>query len=277
MFEAGLGGRYDATNVIPSKVQVLTSVGLEHTRWLGPTVADIAGEKLAVVQKGAVLVLGSGMHSDAARVARAVAEEQGARLRWAPADPRAQVGAPGAFQRRNFALASAAAEAYLGALDPSAVAEAAAVVRIPGRLQVIGEEPLTLLDGAHNPEGVAALAEALPEVIGERRPVIAVLSILDDKDAAGMLAALLPSCDALVLTSSQNPRALPPPTIQSLARQLGGPPAEVVRDPRAALARARELAGRSRIDLGGAVLATGSIYLIADLLRPASAGRASML
>lgn len=277
VIEAGLGGRYDATNVIPSKVQVLTSVGLEHTRWLGPTVADIAGEKLAVVQKGAVLVLGSGMHSDAARVARAVAEEQGARLRWAPADPRAQVGAPGAFQRRNFALASAAAEAYLGALDPSAVAEAAAVVRIPGRLQVIGEEPLTLLDGAHNPEGVAALAEALPEVIGERRPVIAVLSILDDKDAAGMLAALLPSCDALVLTSSQNPRALPPPTIQSLARQLGGPPAEVVRDPRAALARARELAGRSRIDLGGAVLATGSIYLIADLLRPASAGRASML
>src|SRR5947209_16577433 len=70
--EAGLGGRYDATNVIPSKVQVLTSVGLEHTRWLGPTIADIAGEKLAVVRDGATLVLGSGLHSDAMRVAHTV-------------------------------------------------------------------------------------------------------------------------------------------------------------------------------------------------------------
>ena len=80
------------------------------------------------------------------------------------------------------------------------------------------------------------------------------------------------TCDALVVTSSQNPRALPPPTIQSLSRQLHGPPPEMVRDPRAALQRARELAGAD-----GVVLATGSIYLIADLLRPATAGRASML
>ena len=79
-------------------------------------------------------------------------------------------------------------------------------------------------------------------------------------------------CDALVLTASQNPRALPPPTLQSLAGQLGGPPSEVIRDPRGALARARELAGP-----GGLVVATGSIYLVADLLRPEGAGRASML
>src|SRR5213082_3897002 len=65
VIEAGLGGRYDATNVIPSKVQVLTGVGLEHTRWLGPTIADIAAEKLAVVQEGGTLVLGSGLHPDA--------------------------------------------------------------------------------------------------------------------------------------------------------------------------------------------------------------------
>jgi dihydrofolate synthase/folylpolyglutamate synthase len=99
-----------------------------------------------------------------------------------------------------------------------------------------------------------------------------VLSILDDKDAAGMLAALLPLCDGLVLTSSHNPRALPPPTLQSLAHQLGGPPADVVRDPRRALERARELARPS-----GAVLATGSIYLIADLLRPEARGQVSVL
>lgn len=272
VIEAGLGGRYDATNVIPSKVQVLTSVGLEHTRWLGPTITDIATEKLAVVKEGATLVLGAGLHPDAAAVADEVAAERRARLTWASADPGVQVGAPGAFQRRNFALARAAAEAYLDRLDPSAVRSAAARVRVPGRLQVVGADPLVLLDGAHNPEGIEALVESLAEVVGERRPLIAVLSILDDKDAAAMLSRLLPRCDALVLTSSQNPRALPPPTLLSLSTQLGGPPSEVVPDARAALHRARELAGA-----GGAVLATGSIYLIADLLRPLAAGRTSML
>jgi dihydrofolate synthase/folylpolyglutamate synthase len=120
---------------------------------------------------------------------------------------------------------------------------------------------------------MAALAEALDDPFAAgRRPVVAVISILDDKDAAGMLSTLLPKCDALVLTASQNPRALPPPTLASLAGQLGGPPAEVVRNPRDAMARAREIAGPE-----GIVVATGSIYLVADLLRPAGAGRASML
>jgi dihydrofolate synthase / folylpolyglutamate synthase len=270
--EAGLGGRYDATNVIPSRVQVLTSVGLEHTRWLGPTIEAIAAEKLDVVRPGGVLVLGAGLHEDAHAVAESVAAARGAEIVHAGADPGVPLVALGSFQRRNFALAMAAAEAYLGELDASAVGRAAAEVLVPGRLQVIGEAPLTLLDGAHNPEGVAALAESLPEICADRDRLVAVVSILDDKDAAGMLAALLPSCDQLILTSSQNPRALPPPTLQSLAEQLRGPPAEIVARPRAALERARELAGA-----GGVVLATGSIYLIADLVRPVGAGRASML
>jgi dihydrofolate synthase/folylpolyglutamate synthase len=105
-----------------------------------------------------------------------------------------------------------------------------------------------------------------------RDRLVGVVSILDDKDAAGMLAALLPWCRELVITASRNPRALPPPTIQSLARQLDGPPTEIVAEPVDALTRARELAGPS-----GVVLATGSIYLIADLLRPIGQGRASML
>jgi len=273
VIEAGLGGRYDATNVIPSKVQVLTSVGLEHTRWLGPTVADIAREKLAVVRPGGALVLGPRLHPDADAEARAVAEGAGVRIVRAPEDPGVPVGPLGAFQRRNFAVARAAAEAYLGTLDSAKVAAAAAEVQVPGRLQVMGREPLTLLDGAHNPEGMAALAESLPEIAGERR-IVAVVSILDDKDAAGMLAALLPTCFAVILTSSQNPRALPPPTLESLTRQIGGPPAELVREPRAALERARMVAGTD-----GVVLATGSIYLVADLLRTqTSAGlRASIL
>jgi len=273
VIEAGLGGRYDATNVIPSRVQVLTSVGLEHTRWLGPTIEAIATEKLDVVRPGATLVLGHGLHPDANAVAEQVAAERGARIARAGVDPGVPLSALGAYQRRNFALARAAAEAYLGELDAGAVATAAAETLVPGRLQVIDDEPVTLLDGAHNPEGMAALAEALDDPFAAgRRPVIAVISILDDKDAAGMLSMLLPRCDGLVLTASQNPRALPPPTLQSLAGQLGGPPCQVIRDPRAALVRARKLAGPA-----GLVVATGSIYLVADLLRPAGAGRASML
>jgi dihydrofolate synthase / folylpolyglutamate synthase len=272
VIEAGLGGRYDATNVIPSKVQALTTVGLEHTRWLGPTITHIAGEKLDVVKPGGTLALGHGLHTDAVMVAKRVADERGARIVWAPADPGVPVAALGSFQRRNFALARTAAKAFMGELEAAAVARAASVVRVPGRLQVVGEEPLTMLDGAHNPDGVAALAESLWEVAGSRKPLVTVVSILDDKDAAGMLRTLLPVSDALICTSSHNPRALPPPTLESLAGQLGGPPAEIVRGPGAALARAREVAGPA-----GAVIATGSIYLIADLLGAEQLERASNL
>ena len=166
VIEAGLGGRYDATNVIPSRVQVLTSVGLEHTRWLGPTITAIATEKLDVVQAGATLVLGYGLHPDAVAVAERVAGNRHppARIVHAGADPGVPLTALGPYQRRNFALARTAAEAYLGELDPKAVATAAAETLVPGRLQVVDEEPLTLLDGAHNPEGMAALAESLREL-----------------------------------------------------------------------------------------------------------------
>jgi len=273
VIEAGLGGRYDATNVIPSRVQALTTVGLEHTRWLGPTITDIAGEKLDVVQPSGTLTLGYGLHPEAEALARSVARERGARLVQAPAEPDVTVGAPGAFQRRNFALAECAAAAYLGGLDQAAVAAAAAEIRIPGRLEVVGRRPLTVLDGAHNAEGMQALVESLPELMGPKEPpIVAVLSILADKDAAGMLAALLPACQAVVLTSSPNPRALPPATLQSLTGQLGGPAAEIVPDPGAALARAQELASGE-----GVVLATGSLYLVAELVRPARGRRVSML
>ncbi len=272
VIEAGLGGRYDATNVIPSTVQVLTSVGLEHTRWLGPTITDIATEKLDVVREAGTLVLGAGLHPDAEAVAAAVAGERHARVVHAGADPGVALGALGLYQRRNFALARAAAEAFLGTLDPAAVAGAAAATRVPGRLQVVAEDPLTILDGAHNPDGIAALAESLPGLGEGRSRTVAVVSILDDKDAAGMVRTLLGAVDELVFTSSRNPRALPPPTLESLARQLGGPGGEIVADAGAALARARALAGPD-----GLVVATGSIYLIADLLRPAGALRASML
>jgi len=275
VIEAGLGGRYDATNVIPSSVQVLTSVGLEHTRWLGPTRADIAAEKLAVVPPGGTLVLGHGLDREVEQVAERVVTATGARIVRAGLDPGVPVGALGAFQRRNFALARVAAEAYLDRLDGAAVMAAAAEVRVPGRLQEIGCAPLTLVDGAHNPDGMQALAESLPELVRDHDRVVATVSILDDKDAAGMLAALAGGrvrIDAIVFTSSQNPRALPPPTLQSLATQVGGPASEIVPDPVRALARARALAGPE-----GVVIAAGSLYLIADLLAGGLRERASSL
>jgi dihydrofolate synthase/folylpolyglutamate synthase len=118
---------------------------------------------------------------------------------------------------------------------------------------------------------MAALAEALRGFLEGRR-LVACLSILDDKDAAGMLRELLPLCAEVVCTANANPRALPPATLQSLCRQLGGPPTRTVPDPRRALREAREAAGT-----GGVALATGSIYLIADLLRPVDVARASTL
>jgi dihydrofolate synthase / folylpolyglutamate synthase len=264
--EAGLGGRYDATNVIPSEVQVLTNVGLEHTRWLGPTIRDIASEKLAVVRAGSTLVIGPDLDPDALALAReapaariVVAEETGI----VPA-------ARGAFQRRNFALARVAAEALIGSLDEEAVRAAAASTLVPGRFEKVADDPETVLDGAHNPAGIAALAESLAEWL-DGRGLVVVLSVLDDKDAAAMLQALIPHARHIVCTTNANPRALSPATLQSLARQLGFTNVSSERDPRAAVAAARELAGSS-----GAVLATGSIYLIADLLRPAGARGATL-
>jgi dihydrofolate synthase/folylpolyglutamate synthase len=272
VIEAGLGGRYDATNVIPSKVQVLTTVSLEHTRWLGPTHADIAAEKLAVVPDHGTLVTGE-LDPDSLAVAERIVAERHASLVRPAAPGELPLRAAGGFQRGNFALAAAAAGAFLGRpLERAALDAAAAETVVPGRLEVVSERPLTVLDGAHNPSGARALAASLDGVLGERRPRVAVIGVLDDKDATGMLEALLPQVDRVIFTRSQNPRSLSPGTLTTLEEKLGGPPAETVADPRAALARARELAGPQ-----GGVVATGSIYLIADLVRDAADARASTL
>jgi dihydrofolate synthase/folylpolyglutamate synthase len=271
VIEAGLGGRYDATNVIPSKVQVLTNVGLEHTRWLGPTIADVAAEKLDIVRPGATLVVGADLHDDAMALARRACDERSATLVVAPAHSGLELLAQGAHQQRNFAVARAAAEAYHGPLDDTAVAEAAAATLVPGRFQIVDDAPVTVIDGAHNAAGMAALADSLRAFVKGRR-LVACVSVLDDKDAAGMLRELLPLCAEIIFTQSSNPRALPAGTLESLAGQLAGPPARTVSEPRRALAAAREAAGPD-----GVALATGSIYLIADLLRPEGARGRSML
>jgi dihydrofolate synthase / folylpolyglutamate synthase len=282
--EAGLGGRYDATSVVKANIVVLTNVGLEHTRWLGPTERHIAEEKLAVVPRGARVV--TGVLGPAARaVAQATAGSRGALLLQAGLDfaledegrsftvatRRARyediVLRPlGHFQRENFAIALTAAEEWLAErsgdrLHPDAVREAARTLAVPGRLEVVASGPLVVYDGAHNPAGAAALRASLRDVVGPRR-VVSVVSILDDKDAAAMLSSLLPLSTGVVFARSSHERALPPATLTSLARQLGGPDSEVVADPVSALERAREVAG-----VEGAVLVTGSIHLLSDLVR----------
>ena len=177
----------------------------------------------------------------------------------------------------NFAAAVMAAEAFMGgSLDPEAVRGAARELALPGRLEVVAERPLVVLDGAHNPSGARALAESLPNVVGDR-PVVVVVSILEDKDAAGILSSLMPLCDGAVFTRSSRQGALSPAVLESLWRQLaserppgqlGGHGGEVVADPAGAVARAR-----SRVGADGAVLVTGSIYLLAELVgQPAALG-----
>jgi dihydrofolate synthase/folylpolyglutamate synthase len=264
VLEAGLGGRFDATNAVASQVVVLTNVGLEHTRYLGPTIAHIAREKLAVVRAGATLVVGPQLHPDALALVEQTVAEQSATLVVVAddADSDFSLRARGAYQRRNFAVACAAARALLGRqLDGAAVADAAATVTVPGRFEVREGAPMMILDTAHNPSAIAALAESLPEVVAGRR-LVTIVSILDDKDAATMLALLAEHSDALVATASTSRRALPAATLGSLAEQVGAPSGAVEPDPRKALAMAQRLAGED-----GVVLVTGSTYLLADLLR----------
>jgi dihydrofolate synthase/folylpolyglutamate synthase len=237
--EAGLGGRHDATNVLGARVVVLTNVGLEHTEVLGDTREEIAAEKLAVLTPGATAILGEPEWEEAARAAGAKS-----------------VVFAGST---NLALALAAAETFLGRqVDPSP----AEVLEIPGRVERVSERPLEIWDGAHNLSGVGWLLARVPA-----RRYVVVGSILEDKDADGMLAALSALGDTFVATSSRNPRALTPEELARRARRFFTD-VEAAPDAAAALAFARQRAGDD-----GAVLVTGSLYLLADLasLRPATA------
>ncbi|MBA3301243.1 MAG: dihydrofolate synthase, partial [Thermoleophilaceae bacterium] len=149
VIEAGLGGRHDATNVIPSSVQVLTGVALEHTRWLGTSLAGIAEEKLAVVRDHGCLVTPPGLAPEVEAVAARVAAEHSAERYGAGEDLGLELRARGRFQRGNFALAVTAAQSFLARaglppLKPDEIIAAARRTEIPGRLQVVDTDPLTL-------------------------------------------------------------------------------------------------------------------------------------
>jgi dihydrofolate synthase / folylpolyglutamate synthase len=283
--EAGLGGRLDATNTIPSRVTVLTSVGLDHTEWLGETEEEIAAEKLAVLRDHTTLVLGR-VRPAVRELTERTAAERGAELVTAPEDPGEgiELRAAGPFQRRNFALACAAAEAFLGELDPERARAVAAEVEIPGRLEQVPGDPPAILDAAHNPDGARALAEALPGVAGGR-PVIACLAALGEKDVAGMARLLAPVLERVVCTEIPSAAAAapaggateragarvakPPPRTSVPASELArvcaeaGIAVEAEPDLASAIARASE---RAR-EAGGTLLIAGSHYLLTPARR----------
>ena len=231
--EAGLGGRHDATNVLETRVVVLTNVALDHMDVLGETREAIAAEKLAVVQPGCTVVLSEPEW-------RELAEENGAGL----------VVVTG---RSNLALAVAAAESFLGRpVDPHAADE----VTLPGRLERRGESPLEIWDGAHNLSGVGWL---LPRLPAAPSGWTVLASILRDKRPGMMLEALSVLGPTLVATESTNGRALPAPELAALA-SAHFDRVEWVPEPVAARALALDIAGAD-----GALLVTGSLYLLADL------------
>ena len=265
--EAGLGGRLDATNSINSLATVLTSIGLDHTEYLGATELEIAGEKLAVLRPGSVLVLGP-VADEVRELARRTARERNCELRevGAPGDGSVTRGL-GGFQKTTFAVAEAAAACYLGEVSRLKAEQAVNSLVIPGRLEKLGENPLVLADVAHNPAGARALAASLPEVTGSR-PVIAVIGVLADKDAPGMLAELAGSLERIIFTGlpeealaawgRPGARAWDPEELNRIASGLKLE-STTESSPAAAVEKAREIATES----GAAVVITGSHFLFA--------------
>lgn len=262
--EAGLGGRLDATNVIPSSATALTSIGLDHTEWLGSDELRIAAEKLAVLEPSTTLVTGE-LDEPVAALARRHATELDADLVEAsPIDPALlPAGAP-PFLARNAAVAVALAETVAGPLDRDRIRTGLARAHLPGLAERIAGDPPLIADAAHNEQGALALAEALP-ALAAGRPVIGCVSVLADKDVAAIASALAPGLELVVCTAADPGPAMgrpgahaTDPAVLGSAFDRLGIEVELVSDPERALERATALA-RSR---SGVALCAGSHYLL---------------
>jgi dihydrofolate synthase/folylpolyglutamate synthase len=290
--EVGLGGTWDATNVVDSTVQVVTPIARDHEQWLGASLEQIAAEKAGIIRSRAVI--GRQRPEPAAVLQRALIERdavgywlgedfdvtarglavggQVVRLRGL-AGHYEEVLLPlfGAHQADNAALAVAAAELLLSDADyplpAAAYLEGLETATSPGRLELVGRGPTVLVDAAHNVAGAQALAEAVEEAfpIG----LIGVVGMLADKDAEGFLGVLEPVLDQVVVTRSTSPRAVQPAALGAVAREVFGPDrVEVQERLDDALARAIELAGcdtpQAPGELATGVLATGSVTIAAE-------------
>jgi len=278
VIEVGLGGRWDATNVADAQVAVVTNVALDHVEFLGPTVADIAKEKAGIVKPASTLVL-----SESRPELVPIFEAEGPERTWlcdrdfevlsnelAVGGRLVSLRTPGAeyydvylalhgrHQAYNFLDAVVATEAFFGApIEADLLAEAAAKVRSPGRLEIVSRQPLIVLDGAKNIPGAEAMAAAVDEEFGEARARVMVVGMLRGKDPGEMLQALGAAKARYIITCPPpSPRAQPADVVAKAAMLLGveAEPAATVSD---ALERARELAGEDDL-----ILVTGSLYVV---------------
>jgi dihydrofolate synthase/folylpolyglutamate synthase len=285
--EVGLGGRLDATNVLTPEVSVITSLSLEHMYLLGDTLAEIAYEKAGIIKPG-IPAVSAPQRAEAIKVLEAVSQQRGAPLTevgrdWdyepGPADLDGQlftarriaggsseldgeywVPLLGRHQLENAASAIAALDILRqrGFRVPvESVREGLRTVRWPGRLEILGREPLVIGDGAHNPYSAEVLRQALGEWFPGRRWVL-IFGASADKDVAGMLRILLPISDYVIVTRSDHPRAAAPVELADAVASVGGG-AEVSVNVRKSIRR-----GLAMMDPGSGLLATGSLHLVAD-------------
>ncbi|HET9076039.1 MAG TPA: Mur ligase family protein [Acidimicrobiales bacterium] len=279
VLEVGMGGRWDATNVADASVSVVTNVGLDHVEFLGPTRAHVAAEKAGVIKPGSTLVLGE---TDPSLVPIFSAESPAslwlAEREWACYANQLAVGGRsldlrtpgssyeavwldlhGAHQGLNFAAALAAAEAFFGApIEDRLVREAAATVSSPGRLEIVGHDPLMVLDGAKNLEGATAASAAVAEEFGADRSVVLVVGMLRGKSPEDMLRALgAPRARMVVACPAPSPRAVPAEEVAAAARALGVPSVVTADSVPDALSVASGAATADDL-----VLVTGSLYVV---------------
>jgi dihydrofolate synthase / folylpolyglutamate synthase len=288
--EVGMGGTWDATNVVDARVAVVTPVALDHAEYLGPDVGTIAGEKAGVIKRDAVAVLARQQPAALDALVRRAVEVEAVVARegteFGVLGRRVAVGGQqlrlqglggeydevflplfGAHQAQNAATALAAVEAFLGAgagtgpIDVGTVRAAFAAVRSPGRLERVRSSPTVLVDAAHNPAGMAATVEAVRESFDFTR-LVGVVGVVHGKDVEGMLHELEPICAELVVTQNSSSRAMPADELGALAVDVFGADRVSV-SPRLpeALTEAVELAEAGPDDaLGGSgVLVTGSV------------------
>jgi dihydrofolate synthase/folylpolyglutamate synthase len=292
--EVGLGGEDDATNVIEAGVCVITPIGLDHTEWLGDTIEDIAWAKAGIIHKGATVITAV-QTEEAMRPLLERCVEMGATLaregsEFGVTQRDLAVGGQlltlqglggvydevflplfGAHQAQNAALALAAVEAFLGAgkgkqLDPGLVREGFANVDSPGRLERVRSAPTILLDGAHNPHGMAATVSALEEEFAFRH-LVAVVAVLADKDVTGLLDLLEPIAARIVVTQNSSPRSMPLHELAQVAIEIFGEDRVTVAQTMPDAIEEAVVLAESDTDgelSGIGVLITGSIVTIAD-------------
>ncbi|MDV2427620.1 folylpolyglutamate synthase/dihydrofolate synthase family protein [Corynebacterium tuberculostearicum] len=301
--EVGLGGRWDATNVVNADVSVITPVGLDHTDYLGDTLAEIAGEKAGIIKPredaddpltpNENIVVIAEQDPEAMRVIlqQAVDVEAGVARsgsEFAALESRIAVGGQqvniqglgglyediflplhGEHQAKNAAVALAAVEAFFGAsaghpLDVATVRNGFAQAISPGRLERVRTSPTTFIDAAHNPHGAKALGAALDRDFDFAR-LIGVLSIFADKDATGILTALEPYLTEVVITQNSSPRALDAYDLAETARDIFGEERVYVADNLpGAYAQAVELAEDAEVQSGSGIIITGSVVTAGD-------------